>query len=258
MKLDETVKLAKIPGQESRWRSQNNRGFFIMLGLSIFVHGCAVPGLALFKGDSKPKVDLSRAIPVQLVKLGKRRNPKLLPRIARNAPPPPPSEGVALDRGKKKKQPNKSKKRNRKAEKKEQKISDAARRMLESNALDDALDKFSTDEPEGDPDGDIDGTTTDATNAAAGYHRDIVKVLKAKYKVPTVIPRAQRQFLKARVVLFIEGNGQISDFEFIERHPNQVFMRALDSLLKTVKLPPPPRKQAREYRRNGVEIIFRP
>ena len=254
MKLDDTVKLSPIGKADHSRRSQNSSAFMVMVGLSIFLHGSAVAGLALLKEDTKPRIDLSRAIPVQLVKLGKKRDPKLLPRMVRNAPPPK-AEGIALDTGKKKPTP---KKKPQKSPPKAEKISDAARRMLESNALDNALDKFSNEEPEGDPDGDIDGTTTDSTHAAAGYHRDIVKTLKAKYRVPTVIPPSQRQFLKARVVLFIEANGRISQFEFIERHPNKVFMRALDSLLKTVQLPSPPRRQAAAYRRDGVEIIFRP
>ena len=254
MKLDDTVKLVPVGKDDLERRKRNSSAFMIMLGLSIFLHGSAVAGMALLKEDKGPRVDLSRAIPVQLVKLGKKRDPKLLPRIVRNAPPPK-SEGIALDNKKKKPAPkNKKTKSNAKAEK----MSDAARRMLESNAIDDALDRFSDEEPEGDPDGDIDGTTTDSTNAAAGYNRDIVKTLKAKYRVPTVIPPSQRRFLKARVVLFIEANGSISKFEFIEQHPNKVFMRALGTLLKTVRLPAPPRRQATAYRRDGVEIIFTP
>jgi len=253
MKLDDTVKLSPVAIEDAGRRRNNSTAFIVTLVISILIHGSALAGFALLKEDNKPRIDLNRAIPVKLVKLGKKRDPKLLPRIVRSAPPPK-SEGIALEtKNKDKKTPNPKKTRPQK-----EKMSEAARRMLESQALDNALDKFSDEAPEGDPDGDVDGTTTDSANAAAGYHRDIVKTLKSQYRVPTVISPSQRRFLKARVVLFIEANGRISKFEFIESHPNKVFMRALDSLLKTVRLPPPPRKQALIYRRDGVEIIFRP
>jgi len=254
MKLDDTVKLSPVNAEDNRGRRSNSTAFTVTIILSILVHTSAVAGFALLKKDEKPRIDLSRAMPVRLVKLGKKREPKLLPRIVRSAPPPK-SEGVALETKNSKKE-SKENAKEKPAPKKE--ISAAARALLESSAMDAALDKFSDEAPDGDPDGDVDGTTTDKAHAAAGYHRDIVKTLKSHYRVPTVISPSQRRFLKARVVLFIEANGRISKFEFIESHSNKVFMRALDSLLRTVQLPPPPRKQAQVYRRDGVEIIFRP
>lgn len=228
-------------------------GFAITIGLSLLVHAAAVGGLVWMQ-DRKPRtLDLQRAIPVQLVKLGKLRDPKLLPRRVRRARPPK-AEGAALDRGEKAETKPSTKKE---AAGKEPELSDAARRMLAEGAMDDVFDKLD-DEAEGSPDGSPHGTTTDASNVAAGYQAAIARTLSAKYRLPQSIPASQRQFLRARVVLWIEANGRVSQFEFIERHPNRPFMVALESLLKTVTLPPPPATQSKTYRDDGVEIVFRP
>lgn len=252
MKIDDTVQIAQLGGREKDEKSA--RLFAAMIALSLCLHASAVGAFAALNARPRRNLDLSRAIPVQLVKLGKPRAPELLPRKVAPPPPAPKSEGVALDDGKKKPDPAK-----KPESAKEPELSDAAKRLLDTPSprrLDDVMGKF--EEAEGSPDGDLHGTTTDATNAATGYHRDIVRALKEQYRVPEVIPASQRQFLKARVVLFIEKNGQISAHEFVERHPNKIFMSALETMLKSVKLPPPPKDLARAMRDDGVEILFTP
>jgi len=253
VKLDQTVKLAPLASE--RASSANQGAFIATLVVSVLVHVGFVGGLMAMQGRKPRTVDLQRAIPVQLVKLGKRRDPKLLPRKVRRAPPPK-SEGVALDTGKKK--DDKPAKKRDDRPRKAPELSDAARRMLAEATLDEAFEKLGDDEAEGSPDGSPHGTTTDATNAAAGYQAAIARTLSAKYRLPQSIPASQRQFLKARVVLWIEPNGRVSQFDFLERHPNRPFMVALESLLKSITLPPPPKDLAGAYRDDGVEIIFRP
>src|SRR6185436_5909207 len=100
------------------------------------------------------------------------------------------------------------------------------------------LDKI--DDREGDADGDVRGTTTDITAAATGYTRQALAALQSAYTLPETIPASQRQFLNAQVLVFVERDGTIARYEFVERHPNEIFMGALESMLRTVKLPPPP------------------
>lgn len=229
-----------------------NRGFTLLVVGSLVLHAVLF-GVAAYAQASRPTLDVTRsAIPVQLVKLGKKRDPNLLPRkVEPVAAPPPESTGVALDTKNNSDKPSSGKKT-------PTKLSDAARRLLEgsSTQMDKALSKI--EDQEGDPEGSIYGTTTDATNAAAGYDRAITEAMQRSYRLPEAIPANQRQFLKARVALFIDSDGSVKRYEFIEKHPNEIFMGALESLLKSIKLPPPPASRAREVRDTGVEILFRP
>lgn len=244
--------------QSRERRSRANRGFVAIVILSLGAHAGTM-GYVLWKQNRRPAVvDLPNSIPVQLVSLGKKRDPKLLPRKVEEPPPAPVEEqGVALDMKNEQTPPDASKKPKDKKPT-EKKLSDAARRMLEGNntKLEEALDKLP--EREGDPEGDIHGTTTDNTNAAAGYQKAIIKALQSNYRLPETIPASQRGFLKATVLLYIEHDGSVSKFEFEQKHPNEIFMNALEALLKSIKLPPPPASEAAAYAENGVVVIFRP
>ena len=63
-------------------------GFVGWVAVSVLIHGGAVGGVVYAQTLKPPRVDLQEAIPVELVRLGKPRDPKLLPRLA---PPPPPA-----------------------------------------------------------------------------------------------------------------------------------------------------------------------
>lgn len=232
-------------------RRRTMRGFTIALFVSLLVHGAGL-GSAVYASRKRPAPKLESAIPVQLVKLGKKRDPKLLPRLVAE-PPPPPEDVVKLDTSDKSVPIPKEKDKTPRS--KEPELSDAARRMLDQSRLDRALEKI---DPEGDPEGDEFGTTTDAANAATGYLRDITRALQASYRLPEAIPSSQRQFLRARVVLYIERDGRIREFDFVERHPNGLFMSALETLLKSIVLPKPPPTEAGRVDSDGIEVIFRP
>ncbi|MEQ8276374.1 MAG: TonB C-terminal domain-containing protein [Deltaproteobacteria bacterium] len=243
----------RIPTTSQR-RSNANRGFVVFATLSVLLHGGAIGGVVAYQ-NLKPKARRPvEAVTVELVRLGKPRDPKLLPR--KTAPAlAPKDDGVALDTG------NKTKpEKRRKPQKKSPEMSDAARRMLEGSdaRLDDALSKLDSEEPEGQEDGDIMGTAARAKNAATKYQAEIARTLKSKYVLPTTIPASQRRFLSAEVVLFIERNGTISRYEIVKAHPNQAFMASVETMLKRTKLPPPPRELADQYLDTGVGVRFKP
>ncbi len=235
-------------------RKQANRGFSAVVFVSVILHSIALGG-ALYAQHSTPRIDVQRAsIPVELVTLGKKRDPKLLPRIVEEPKAEAPEEAVPIETKADKTVPVETKKK----EKKPKQLSDAAKRLLEGkpDKLDRALKNI--EEREGDPEGDIHGTTTDPTKAAQGYMKAIISTLKENYRLPETIPASQRGFLRASVVLFIERDGSIARYEFTQRHPNELFMAALDSLLKSIKLPPPPAAQASQLRDTGIEVVFKP
>ena len=227
-----------------------NRGFKWVLIASFVLH-FGVFGAVVFAQSQRPAVVVKDAIPVELVQLGKPRDPDLLPRKVRRAPPPP-DDGVNLDTGKKPKTKPKRKRDPDKA------MSDAARRLLNDandSALDNAFSKL--DEPEGSPDGVARGTTTDPTRAARGYEAQVGASLKQAYRLPETL-KSRRQFLSAEFVLFIESNGRIARYEIVKSHPERVFMSALENLLKSHQLPAPPKALAKRYRDQGVRVRFKP
>ena len=104
--------------------ARTRKGLMIAIGVSVFVHGAGV-AWALSSSTPEPKRAVESAIPVQLVKLGKKRDPNMLPRLAAEPPPPAP-EAVKLDTGK---APAASSAPRDRPKKTDDKLSDAARRL---------------------------------------------------------------------------------------------------------------------------------
>ena len=236
-------------------RRASRSGFVGVLLASLGVHGLAFAAV-VYAQSRKPRLrPPTGAIPVELVRLGKPRDARLLPRKRALAPAPSP-DAVAL-RTPEKPPPKARPKRRPKST--DERMSAAARRLLAEAPdarLDDALTKIEAQE--GSPDGSAYGTTTDPNRAARGYEAQVGTLLKQRYRIPELIPASQRRFLVAEVVLFIQPSGVISRYEFTKRHPNQLFMQALERLLKTTKLPPPPRAVRRRYRDEGMVVRFVP
>ncbi len=234
---------------------RRSHGFGWVVLVSIIFHGGALAAAVIVQGKQGRDRPINTAIPVKLVRLGKKRDPKLLPRKVAPAPLPPPEAVVLETASSKKPVPVKPKAAKPKTQ---TRPSARAQEILSGRAavLDNALRKI--EEPEGDPLGDVRGTTTDAAHAATGYAQAVSAALQSAYSVPELIPASERRFLEARVVLYIQPNGAIARVEFVKRHPNKLFMSALEKLLKTLTLPPPPAKLARRFRKTGLEVKFSP
>ncbi|MCK6544890.1 TonB C-terminal domain-containing protein [Myxococcota bacterium] len=246
--------MTDAPVPEARKRAAANRAFPWIVGVSLGVHVLAFGGVIAAQASKKEAPIVVNAVPVQLVALGKRRDPKLLPRKVEEVAAAQSPDGVSLDTGK---TPSPSKTSTKKTD---QKLSDAARRLLEggSTSSDARLDAAASklEDREGDPNGHISGTTTDPSQAASGYQRSILVTLQDNYRLPETIPASQRKFLKAQVLLYIERDGSIARYEFVERHPNDVFMGALESMLRQIKMPPPPPDLADAVKDGGVLVRF--
>lgn len=237
------------------------RGFGWAVGLSLAVHVGGVSAVVYAQSRAPARPKLAEAIPVQLVRLGKPRDPKLLPRKVQPAPPGP-KEAPAPPSAEPTKGPNVALKREPKAERNkdtDRELSDAARKLLQAGSdrrLDEALERL--EDPEGSPLGAPEGTTTDPQGAIDPYTQEVQRRLQAQYRVPKTIPAAQRPFLEAEVILYIQRDGSVRRFEFVKRHPNEQFISALESLLRTIAFPPPPADRARELANEGLAIRFRP
>ena len=259
-----------------------NRGFSAWIVFSLLIHGGVVGGVVYAQSLRPPKIKLSDSIPVELVQLGEQRDPRLLPRKAPPppppaeppateveppaepappvAPPPPPPAAVALEtQNTPPPKPDKPKKEKPKPSKRKPRLSRAAQQLLNSGAssegqLDDVLARL--EKREGSPDGHRSGTTTDPAKALQGYGAAVKAAMQEAYAIPAAIPSAQRRFLKATVVLYIDRRGRITKYNFAERHSNQLFMSALEKLLKTIKLPAPPASLRRRMATEGIDVIF--
>lgn len=235
-------------------RATVNRAFKWVLIASFGLH-FGIFGAVVYAQKMRPKNKVTDAIPVELVRLGKPRDPNLLPRKVRHAAPPPVDDAVKLDTGKKPPPPSKRTPAPKKAP---PKMSDAARRMLSTandDALDDALAKI--EEPEGSPDGVAEGTTTDPARAARGYAALAGASLKRAYRLPDLL-KAQQQFLSADILIHVAADGRIQNYEIVKRHNNDLFMSALESLLKSHQLPAPPKELVDKFRNEGILLKFKP
>ncbi len=227
-----------------------NQRFIVTLVGSSLIHAAGL-GAAVFAQARAPRPPaLADAIPVQLVRLGKPRDPKLLPRKVappppgpRSAAPPTPRSAVPIEGdGTQDREPS---------------LSKAAERLLASGSeltLDEAVERL--EEAEGSPLGAPEGTTT--SGEIDPYTMEVTRRLQAAYTIPVTVPAAQRPFLFAEVILYLNRDGSVRSFSFTERHQNEQFMRALEAMLKTVKLPAPPRERVKELTREGLPVRFRP
>ncbi len=238
-------------GGRSR-RKTVNVGFKWVMITSLMLH-FGIFGAVVYAQNNKPVIKVINAVPVELVRLGKPRDPDLLPRIQRIAPPPP-DDAISLDTGKK----PKKRKRDKPPRQKKPKMSAAARRMLagaNDDALDNALSKIEA--PEGTADGVVEGTTSDPARAARGYIALAGASLRRAYSLPDIL-KAQQQFLSAEISISISANGKILKYEVVTRHSNELFMSALERLLKSHQLPAPPKELANRFRTEGILVRFKP
>jgi outer membrane biosynthesis protein TonB len=223
------------------------------LSASVFAHAFAIVAV-VYVQNARPDQDVIRSVPVELVRLGKPRDPKLLPRIQRPPPPPKAEDAVALDSAES--PPKKPETAPKPTPKKSLKLSQAAEKFLAEADLDQAFERI--EDREGDARGSVEGTAVRADNIAQGYLAEITQTLKAQYRLPETIPASERHFLTARVVLKIRRDGQILSHEILEIHPNPQFREALVGLLNTITLPPPPESLRKTLGTVGVEVVFKP
>ncbi|MGF1509949.1 MAG: TonB C-terminal domain-containing protein [Myxococcota bacterium] len=257
--------LRGIPVTALHRTQEANQGFGWVVGGSLVLHAFLMTIAIYTSALSFRAPNFEEAIPVELVQLGKPRDPKLLPRKVKPPPPPPDSDpavpgkeapgpdAVALDTD------EKDRRRETKPERKEPELSPAARRLLrqaDDRRLDEALAKI--DDPEGAADGFEDGTTTDPNARGDAYLAAVKNALEQAYHLPETIPRSERPFLQAVVLIRIAANGRITSYDFVESHPNQQFLGALRAMLERIELPPPPADQAQEIRKHGIQIRFKP
>jgi TonB family protein len=227
---------------------------------SVVAHGLAIATWLIlgwaFRG---PKVDLEQTpIKASLVRLGKPRDEKLLPRKEEEAPPPAQKvEEVAVPSpavDKAVKIPSKDAKPEKSAEKK-----DGAKDAKKS--LFDAFNKTGKagkpEELEGQADGDPNGDS--AKQEGERYFGLLNSVVKRNYDVSSTIDEAERRRLRAEVALRIGPAGELLDVSLVKPSGNELFDSAvLGAVKKAAPFSAPPEHLRDSLKKSGVSFVFTP
>ncbi|GMU63368.1 MAG: hypothetical protein AMXMBFR34_51310 [Myxococcaceae bacterium] len=197
-----------------------------------------------------PPIDLEqKPIKASLVRLGKPRDEKLLPRKEPEPPPPPPKPAeVAVQAPAP--PPNAVKIPSKDA--KPEKAPDLKKSLF------DAFSKASKPaELEGAADGDPLGDS--AVQEGERYHGLLQAVVKRNYDVSDTIPEAERRTLRAQVSMRIDAHGEVLDVRLAKASGNDLFDAAvLAAVKKASPFAPPPPHLADELKRDGVSFVFTP
>lgn len=222
----------------------------IALITSVVVHAGLFAGWLLFPSTTKAAVDLDEAvIKTRLVKLGKPRDEKLLPRMPTSPPPPAadkkappvldPTTPQTPDTKPTPQTPDKPS-----AADILNKFKSDAERPKDINDL--IKDRIGEQTDEGKEDGDADGTALDGEINASYFARVTSRIQKAM-EVSSVLSDDERVRLKAKLCLKIDEEGGLSDLE-VTTSGSAVFDSDVLSAARRaspVPAPPPPtRKQA--------------
>lgn len=207
-----------------------------------------------------PKVTLDQEpIKATLVRLGKKRDEKLLPRKEEEPPPPaaekaapvplpaPPDKAVAL--------PSKDAKPEPKKESGKEPAKDTRKSLFD--AFNKTARPSTAQELEGAEDGDKDGDS--AVQQGERYYALLSAVVKRNYDVSTTIPEAERRMLKATVVIRLGAAGELVDVDLSKGSGNGLFDDAVvGAIKKAAPFGPPPAHLRDSLKKNGVALVFSP
>lgn len=230
------------------------------VAISLAVHVVVLGGaLVAAKVNAAPKIDLSqKPITAKLVRLGKPRDKKLLPRKYKVPPPPKPQAVLPVKTEAppapepKKPEPEKPKEKPKTPERNEDPLAAAVAKLGE---IDPKAD------PDEEPPGALDGDPMG--DSAVGSEGDrylalVQRAVRGNYKVPNIISDRERAFLNATVVIFVAPDGTILRREVEQSSGNQHFdaalLRAVDA---SSPLPPPPEGWRQKFRTEGLGLKFR-
>jgi TonB family protein len=237
----------------------------LFLGLSVAGHGLlVVVGLVYSYLTAGPKVDPNiPVIKATLVRQGKPRDQKLLPR--KEQPPPPPKEVKAppAPAPEAAKPPEKAvvpvpvaKPPPAPAPQKGDKAGEDRRKRL-FGAFDKTAKPAEPEELEGAEDGDPDGDS--ATAEGERYYALLSTQVRRNYSVAESIPEAERLYLKAQVQVRLARNGEVLESRLTAASGNDLFDSAvLSAVKKASPFSPPPDHLRDALQKQGVVLEFRP
>lgn len=265
------VRPVKGPTLEERSTllGRKRAGLSLGLGASVAAHLLMFGGAWLYAIWSPPRVVAEKPIVAKLVRLGKPRDEKLLPRLPKTPTNPPPTTKSApvpapapAPAPAPKAPPSPTAKAEPVAPKPDPAAAAAARQkqMMEAlakvAAVEGPTSAAGEEELPGQADGDAMGTAEDAAEGDR-YLALVEQALRANYVLPTTISAKERLYLKCVLFLKIAPSGKIDSFRIAESSGNPHFDRAVEASVARTMLAPPPDSFRKTYR-DGLEIVFKP
>jgi TonB family protein len=237
----------------------------LFMGVSIAGHVLLlVVGLIYSHVTSGPRVDPNPpVIKATLVRQGKPRDQKLLPRKEELPPPPkevkappaPPTEApkppekVAVPVPGVKPEPKPA------PQKGDTSAEDRRKRLF--GAFDKTAKKAPDEELEGAEDGDPSGDS--ATAEGERYYALLSTQVRRNYNVADTIPEAERMYLKAQVKMRLGRAGDVLEASLSTPSGNELFDAAVVAAVKkAAPFSPPPDHLRDPLQKHGVVLEFRP
>lgn len=237
---------------------------------SAAVHALVILVAVLYR--PAPPVDLAqKPIVAKLVRLGEKRPENWLPREQAAPPPAPkPPEAVPAPPPEAKPEPappttpapTPAPPAPPKPAPAPAKPTPAAKKPAKEDVLASVLNRVKREslKPEkvyGDPKGHAQGDSNEGSEGNQ-YLALVQAALGEAYVLPVTISDAERVRLSATVVLYIDANGRVVRHAFKTKSGNAAFDTALERALRAARLPPPPPEFQKEYRTEGLGVVFRP
>ena len=238
-------------------QKQHERLLYISIVASALLHAGLVGVWAYFTFAQKPPIDLSQAIvKTHLVKLGKPRDEKLLPRLPTSAPPPKADKQAPPTPDK----PAPLKPAEQPTEKKPS-AADILSKFESEQArpdINELIDKrIGAPTDEGQEDGDKLGT--ELTGALqASYGARLVAVLQRAQQISATITDEERVRLKAQLNLQIDAEGNVVKAWVDPSSGNAVYDNDVVAAAKRASPLPAPPLQLREQFASGVAFNICP
>lgn len=213
----------------------------------------AAVGLRLLE-PTKPEIT-QKPISAKLVRLGKKRDERLLPRKETAPPPPPKTTTAPIPTPTPNPAPPKPQPKPTPSPAKPTPAVDHRQSVFDAFARTAAK----PEELEGDPDGDPEGDAADAEEGER-YFGLILAKARRNYGITKTIPPQELIRLKAEVVLYINATGDLLRDPVIQSSSgNEQFDQdVVMALKKAAPFGPPPQHLAKTLRSVGVAIVATP
>jgi TonB family protein len=223
---------ASLDARRARMRGR----LALFCGMSLMLHAGAIGAYALWPAHKKPVVDLDEAVvKTKLVKLGKERDPRLLPR--KEAAPPP-------DTASSKAKPNTEQPAQNPQKDTTQKpsASDILNKLKDQQrSVSDLIrDKIGEQTDEGKPDGDRDGNALDG-EIQATYFARVALAVQRKLEVSATLTDEERVRLRCELALVVDDEGNLVSAKIQKSSGNATFDNdVLAAAKRSAPLPAPP------------------
>jgi len=229
---------------------------FVAISLAGHVAFVAV-ALLLSWAMAGPRINLEQTpIKATLVRLGKKRDEKLLPRKKNRRPKrrSSPNQSRSPKSSPRRRQSSKYPAKTRRLKTQQRESGRAAQKSL-FDALNKTARAGKAEPLEGDENGDANGDS--AKQEGERYYGLVSSVVKRYYDVSDTIDEAERRTLHATVSVRIGPAGELLDVHLSKPSPNETFNSAvIGAVKKAAPFGPPPATLRDSLKKQGVALSF--